>query len=549
MKSLKIKNIRNYTLIFLGGLLLGWIFFHNGKEAKLAADNHTEGSISEEGHSHDEASIWTCSMHPQIKRDKPGKCPICSMDLIPLNKMESNADKTDPNEISMMPSAAKLADIQTATVGKGKAEKELHLQGKIQPDERNIAQITARYGGRIEKLFINYTGQSVVRGAKLATIYSPELVSAQKELLEALKMKSGNPAIYESAFNKLKLWDLTDAQIHSIEEAGAPREYFDVLAPISGTVTMRMVAVGDYVKQGMSMFQVMDLSKVWLLMDAYESDLPWLHVGDEVSFGVSSLPGETFKGKISFIDPMLDARTRVSHLRVELLNRNSKLKPEMFADAVVKSKLSSGNSDMIIPASAVLWTGKRSVVYVKVPERDYPTFLYREVVLGPKTSDGFVVKEGLKEGEEIAVNGVFKIDAAAQLEGKQSMMQPKTDEKSGSSSTHNHGSMSENQGSKSENQGSMKEMGSTKMVMIQVSGNCEMCKERIEGAVKKMAGVKSVEWNADTKMAHLNIDPSKVSETNLHKAFAAAGHDTKLVKASDKVYKELPECCNYRDSK
>lgn len=150
------------------------------------------------------------------------------------------------------------------------------MQGKVQADERNIAEITARFGGRIEQLFVNFTGQHVRKGEKLATIYSPELVTAQRELLEVLTFKERRPSLYKAVRNKLKLWDLTDKQISAIEEKGEPQFYFDVLSPISGTVILRHVAIGDYVKEGTALFKVVDLSKVWVMFDAYESDLPWI---------------------------------------------------------------------------------------------------------------------------------------------------------------------------------------------------------------------------------------------------------------------------------
>ncbi|MCK5169828.1 MAG: efflux RND transporter periplasmic adaptor subunit, partial [Bacteroidales bacterium] len=272
MKNI-IQNIKeNYKLVIgvlVVGLLLGWVFFHSAGET-VSQETKIEGH---EGHDHESENptTWTCSMHPQIKQDKPGKCPICAMDLIPLTTMSSNGDDVDPNEIVMTESAAKLASIQTIIVTKGAPKKIIYLQGKIQPDERNIAELTARFGGRIEKLFVNFTGQNVTKGERLATIYSPGLVTAQRELLEAISFKDSRPSLYMAAKGKLKLWDLTDKQISDIEAKGEPIIYFDVLSPISGTVTMRHVAIGDYVKEGTALFKVVDLTKVWIMFDAYES--------------------------------------------------------------------------------------------------------------------------------------------------------------------------------------------------------------------------------------------------------------------------------------
>ena len=421
-----IQNIKeNYKLILIvlvAGLFLGWLFFHSSGDKATAIENAE--AVETHDNSHENATIWTCSMHPQIREDGPGKCPICGMDLIPLSSLESDNGQTDPNAIVMTESAAKLAEIETTVVQKGSPEKSLYLQGKVQPDERNMAELTARYGGRIEKLFVNYTGQQVKKGERLATIYSPELVTAQRELLEAMNYKDSRPALYNAARAKLKLWDLTDEQISAIENEGEPKVYFDVISPISGTVTKRSVAQGDYIKEGNSMFQVIDLSRVWVLFDAYESDLPWLKKGDMADFTIQSLPGKNYTGKVTFIDPLINPTTRVAKVRVELNNPGLEIKPEMFVNGYIQSKIAASSKDLLIPKSAVLWTGKKAVVYVKKPNTTDPTFNYRQIVLGPEAGDFYVVARGLEAGEEIATNGVFKIDAASQLQGLPSMMNP-----------------------------------------------------------------------------------------------------------------------------
>ncbi len=417
---MKIKlNKKEWILVLASlavGLILGLIFFGgSGGGATEVHDHATEQAENEKN------TIWTCSMHPQIKMDEPGQCPICGMDLIPLeNKTQEEAA---PDEIQMSESAMKLADIETTVVTKGIPERTVYLLGTIKPDERRIAEMTARFGGRIEKLFVNFTGQEVRKGQKLAMIYSPELIAAQKELLEAVKFKDSSPGFYKAARTKLKLWDLTEEQIDKLENAGETRHYFELLSPISGTVTKRYVTLGDYVKEGSPLFEVIDLRKVWAMFDAYESDLPWIKVGDKITFSIQSLPGKNYIGKVIYIDPFIDALTRVAGVRVELNNPKLELKPEMYVSGILHSEMKKQN-DILIPKSSVLWTGKRAVVYVKVPDRTEPSFVYREVTLGPDAGNFYVVLNGLTEGEEIATNGVFKIDAAAQLAGKPSMMNP-----------------------------------------------------------------------------------------------------------------------------
>jgi len=442
MKNIIESLRKNYkwALVVLGaGFLLGWLIFRTpGGESGNVQESQNEVQ-GPEGHNHEngETTIWTCSMHPQIRQDEPGKCPICAMDLIPLSDMPSGGDDVHPDEISMTESAAQLANIQTIRVTSGTPGREILLQGKVQADERRISELTARFGGRIEKLFVSFTGENVDKGQKLATIYSPALVTAQRELLEAMAFKSERPALYKAARTKLRLWDLTEDQIDHIEEEGEPRMYFDILSPGQGTVTKRHVALGDYVKEGTPLFQVIDLTHVWIMLDAYESDLPWIGVGDPVTYTLQSVPDRVFSGKITYIDPLLDPVSRVVKVRAEQNNPGLLLKPEMFVKATIESKVAASGDRMMIPKSSVLWTGKRSVVYVKVPDREQPSFMYRQITLGPESENFYVVEEGLSEGEEVAVNGVFKIDAAAQLAGKRSMMNPQGE---AAPAVHDHGS-------------------------------------------------------------------------------------------------------------
>ena len=443
MKNI-IQSIRNHYqwtgIILVAGIFLGWLFFHPSRSGPEPANQELQG------HDHAEeqqATIWTCSMHPQIRQDKPGKCPICGMELIPLSNLHSDREDVHPDEIQMSESAAKLADIQTAIVKKGVPNKEIFLQGKVQADERNIAELTARFGGRIEKLYVSFTGENVSKGDQVATIYSPDLVTAQRELLEAMAYRDTRPALYQAARGKLRLWDLTEEQITAIEENGEPQLYFHVLCPISGTVTKRHVALGDYVKEGSELFEVIDLSRVWIMFDAYESDLPWIGIGDRVSYTVQSLPGRSFEGKVNYIDPFIHPTTRVAKVRVNKNNPGLSLKPEMFVNGSVESRIAEDGNEILIPKSSILWTGKRAVVYVKVPDREQPSFRYREIELGPESGNFYVVSSGLTEGEEIAVNGVFRIDAAAQLAGKPSMMNPGGGK---ISLGHDHGSMTAGSG-------------------------------------------------------------------------------------------------------
>ncbi len=414
------KNIlKNKWVILIAVLAIGIVIGNymggtSPNEETTSAHQHDESSQSE---------IWTCSMHPQIQKDGPGQCPLCGMDLIPLdNSMED--EETLPDEVPMSAAAMKLAEVQTYIVKKEKPEKEIRLLGKVKADERLMFSQAVHFPGRIEKLYVNFTGEKVWKGQKLATVYSAELITAQKELFEVLKDESTSPALVNAARNKLKQWKFTNQQISDLEKSGKVQTNVAILSDYSGYVTMRMMSEGDHFKEGQILFEVTDLSKVWVLFEAYENDLPWVKIGDKLEIELKSIPGKTLSGKVTFIDPFINPKTRVAYVRVELPNRNGLLKPDMFANGIISSTLPINDNAILVPKSAVLWTGKRGVVYVKLPNRKHNSFIYREVILGEDAGDFYVVKSGLEEGEEIASNGVFKIDASAQLAGKKSMMNP-----------------------------------------------------------------------------------------------------------------------------
>jgi Cu(I)/Ag(I) efflux system membrane fusion protein len=415
---MKAKEIFSNTylkagLFVLAGLFLGWLIFHNsGTTIKT-----NEAEVHE--HSEAEHQIWTCAMHPQIRMDEPGDCPICGMELIPL---KSSSAEIDDQAIEMSESAMKLAEVQTSVVSKGSTSKDILLYGKIQVNERLLQSQTAHVPGRIEKLLINVTGEQVRKGQLIAKIYSPELVTAQKELIEALSLKDKYPAMVEATREKLRNWKLSDEQIGEIEKSGKVTTTVDIYANTSGIVSSRKVNEGDYISKGAVLFDVVDLTKVWGVFDAYESDLAWISMNQAVDFTAQSIPGKTYSGKISFIDPVVDPNTRIVKVRIELGNPGLALKPEMFINGTIHSTLKGSGEQLTIPQTAVLWTGTRSVVYVRIPETEHPSFKMREITLGAAMKDTYVVLDGLAEGEEIVTNGTFSIDAAAQLAGKPSMM-------------------------------------------------------------------------------------------------------------------------------
>jgi len=433
-----------------------------------------------------EAQVWTCSMHPQIRQPKPGKCPLCGMDLIPATSGEAAGEDLGPRELKLSPAAIGLAGIQVAPVERKPVSAEIRMVGKIDYDETRLAYITARFPGRLDRLYVDYTGIPVTKGDHMAEVYSPELLTAQEELLQALRtvkelerselasMKETALRTVEAAREKLRLWELTGEQVDAIEKRGVTIDRMTILAPIGGIVIHKNALEGMYVSTGTRIYTIADLTQVWAKLDAYESDLIWLRLGQEVEFELESYPGVVFTGKIAFIDEVLDPRTRTVKVRVNVPNADGRLKPEMFVRAVVRSQVAAGGKvvapdligkwmcpmhpeivkdsagtcdicgmplktteslgyvstddavqevPLVIPASAPLITGKRAVVYIKVPDKE-GVFEGREVVLGPRAGDYYLVEEGLQEGELVVVNGNFKIDSALQIMAKPSMMSP-----------------------------------------------------------------------------------------------------------------------------
>ena len=481
MKMTKAKSLFNARVLKI--VILVVITFFAGYFFNALLRQSTTGPEHE--HPDEQAAekaptVWTCSMHPQIRQPKLGKCPICFMDLIPLTVEEGVIGE---RQISFSQEALKLMEVQTTPVKRKFVEAEVRMVGKVDYDETRVKNITAWVPGRIDRLYVDFTGITVNKGDHMVDLYSPELISAQAELLQALKaagsisnntsdlMKRTTLAMLEAARDKLRLLGLARSQIDKIESAGEPVTHITIYSPMGGIVIHKNATEGMYVNTGTPIYTLADLSRLWVMLDAYESDLPWIRYGQEVEFSTEANPGQIFKGKISFRDPILNAKTRTVKVRLNVDNPDGKLKPGMFVRSVLRAKVAQGGAVMdaelagkwicpmhpsvvknkqgicdicemdlvtteslfatanepnepplVIPATAPLITGKRAVVYVRIPNADKPTFEGRQVVLGPRAADYYLVKEGLAEGEVVVTNGNFKIDSALQIQAKPSMM-------------------------------------------------------------------------------------------------------------------------------
>ena len=404
------KNYISYIIILVIGLFLGWLLFGTSKDKKNTHTDETVLGVDQ---------MWTCSMHPQIMQPEPGDCPICGMDLIPA---EVKTDGLEANQFKMTENAMALANIETSVVGENQSSSNsMTLSGKIQANDKSSAIQTAHFGGRIEVLNFKSEGEFVNNGAIIASIYSPELVTAQNELIEAMDIKNEQPELYNAVRNKLKFWKISEKQIQQIERTKIVVTNFNMYANTKGYVETVFVKEGNHVKEGAPLFKVANLNSVWAQLDAYEQDVKKLSVGQNISISLNAYPDTNIDTKIDYISPVLNDKTRTVSVRATLNNLDGKLKPGMLISATTKAQSNDMKSTTSVPKSAVLWTGKRSIVYVKVSNKS-PVFELREIELGNANEGYYVVLSGLKNGEEIVTNGTFTIDAAAQLNGKLSMM-------------------------------------------------------------------------------------------------------------------------------
>ena len=477
-------------ILIVLALLIGYTIGSPSSSPSVARDHSEHAGSAESG-----PQFYTCSMHPSVRlKDPNAKCPICFMDLIPV--MERGGAGMEMR-LTLSESAKAMAQIETASVGRFFPSAETRLFGKLVYDETSVARISAYFPGRIDRLFVNYIGVSVQQGDHLAELYSPDLIASFEELRQAKKSfdQAGDSSSFlrdtasqtlAASREKLRLFGLTQEQVAQVESGNYESDDLTIYAPIGGVVTHLAAREGDYLDTGDPIATVSNLSRLWLDLEAYESQLSMLRWGLPVTFTVEAHPGEMFEGRVSFIEPIVDERTRTAAVRVAVDNTDRRLKPGMFATAVVRAKIaadgavisdelagkwvspmhptvvkdSPGTCDvcgmdlvsaeslgivgdssqavmpMVIPRTAVLFTGTRSVVYVQVPDQDEPTYEGRTIELGSRAGDYYTVRSGINEGDQVAVHGAFRIDSAMQILAKPSMMMPSG---GASGSGHNHG--------------------------------------------------------------------------------------------------------------
>jgi Cu(I)/Ag(I) efflux system membrane fusion protein/cobalt-zinc-cadmium efflux system membrane fusion protein len=432
---------------------------HSHRDGRSAAGGEAEAA---------EGQLWTCGMHPQVISEEPGQCPICRMDLVPLGMDAPDhdreaagggerevlfyrnphdptvtspvpakdamgmdyvpvyADRVDqaaaPGVVRIDPAVVQNMNVQTALVERRDLSKPIRTVGYLDYDPQQMVTVTTKYSGFIEKVLVNYVGEPVRRGQPLFEIYSPELVQTQQELLSARSFarrlenapeetRGRAEALAAAARARLAYWDISEAQIARLEESGQTFRTLTVAAPASGLVMKRMPGMeGMGVKPGMELFHIADLSSLWLSVEIYEDQLPWLRAGSQAEITLSYFPGETFRGKVRFVEPQMQEKTRTVGLRVEVPNPDGKLVAGMYA--TVRFDPLAAEDAVVVPRQAVIRSGKRNLLIVALGEG---RFAPREITLGAEGDDDVQVLAGVEPGETIVTSSQFLIDSESNL--------------------------------------------------------------------------------------------------------------------------------------
>jgi Cu(I)/Ag(I) efflux system membrane fusion protein len=376
----------------------------------------------------EQAELWTCGMHPEVLQDHPGQCPICGMDLVPVeggatDVADAERDGTRQGTIVKIdPGVVQNMNVQTVEVERRDLSREIRTVGYLDYDQEKMVSVTTKYPGFVEKVHVNYIGEPVRRGQPLYEVYAPELVQTQRELLAALgfarrlegaseEARARAEGLVEAARSRLSYWDITAPQIEALERSGESRRTLTVVAPASGVVMMRVPGLeGMAIRPGMELFHIADLSTLWLSVEAFEDQLAWLREGSEAEITLSYFPGEVFRGRVRFVEPQVTEETRTVGLRVEVPNRDGKLRAGMYA--TVRFAPVVAEDAVVVPSLAVLRTGERDLVVVALGEG---RFAPREVLLGVEGDQHQQVLEGVEPGERVVTSAQFLLDSESNL--------------------------------------------------------------------------------------------------------------------------------------
>ncbi|HNN51967.1 MAG TPA: efflux RND transporter periplasmic adaptor subunit, partial [Pseudomonadota bacterium] len=369
--------------------------------------------IAKESSPSAKAEVWTCPMHLQYTSDKPGPCPICGMDLVPQRSL---SQKTTPS-LNLDSVQQSMIGLQTVSAKRAAFGRAIRTTGRIAYDETLVHHIHTKYEAYVEHLHANYVGKFVKKGEPIVALYSPELYSAEQEYLIARKAQAGlsslhgGPNLVESAREKLLLWNLSPSDIAQLERSGRASRTFNLYAPISGYVIAKTAVHGMRIKPEDSLFDIVDLSRVWVLADVYEYELPRIEKGQTATITLPYWPDRTWQGQLSYIFPSVDPKTRTIRVRIEVDNPRGDLKADMFADVEVQVV---SRDALVIPDDAVIETGRRKLVFVKDQEGK---LMQRTITTGERSGHLYEVRAGLSEGEVVAKGASFLLDSEARLQG------------------------------------------------------------------------------------------------------------------------------------
>ncbi len=448
-------SVRTWMAVLVFLVLLGAVIWIDpSSRAELLRLGEQVGLWTEEQHQFvpvrdEEGKIkyWTCTMHPSVRAAEPGKCPICAMDLVPVRELTGTEGNTQAAEVPTIPGISEaepepassiessgvfslsterrqLIGVQFTEVVYQKLEKMIRTVGRVELDQEKIAEVHPKISGWIEEAFVDYQWQPVEKGDPLFTIYSPQLVSAQEEYLLALnaleelgsenslpKASEGARSLVEAARTRLRLWDVTEEQIRELERTKQVKRTLTVYSPISGHVVERSAFPRKWVTPETNVYTIADHTTVWVHVDLYEDEVAWVRVGQTAKMTLRSYPNRVFTGKVTFIWPHLDPATRTLKVRLEFPNPDLALKPEMYADVVLRIPL---GRRLVVPKSAVLPTGERNLVFV---DRGQGRMEVRAIALGAETDRLYEVVRGLKPGERVVTAANFLVDAESQVQG------------------------------------------------------------------------------------------------------------------------------------
>jgi Cu(I)/Ag(I) efflux system membrane fusion protein len=380
------------------------------------------------------AQQWHCAMHPTYVSDKPGDCPICGMKLVPIEpagRAEGHDAGHDPADgyvtVQIDSQRQQLIGLRLAPVTRAALGAGWRTVGRVAVDETRVRKINVKVDGFVEKLYVDFVGKPVRRGQALFALYSPELVSAQNEYLLAAKtraqlglanQRTGDDLV-DSARRRLELWDVPRSEIAHLDHGGAPLRTLTLYSPIAGVVTAKSVVQGSKITAGDTPFEITDLSRVWVLADAYESDISRVKVGTSATLRVDALPNRVFKGRVGFVDPLLDPKTRTAKIRVAFANPDLDLKPDMFGEVAFEGKSREG---LRVPLDALIDSGTQKVAFVALGDG---RFQPREVTVGAQTSEFVEVLSGLAEGDQVVTRANFLIDSESRLKSALAAMAQK----------------------------------------------------------------------------------------------------------------------------